>query len=86
MRCNDTTQESVILAGYCMSYDDTVNDTVIGRCPFNYHYPDAQSFYITLPKHASELNSFMCSGLNRAGLFCSQCQGGLGPNILSYKM
>ena len=30
VRCNDTTQESVILAGYCMSYDDTVNGTVIG--------------------------------------------------------
>ena len=57
-----------------MSYDDTINDTVVGRCPFNYHYPDAQIFYVTLPNDTSELNSFMCSGLNRTGLLCSQCQ------------
>ena len=27
----------------------------------------------------------MSSGLNRTGLFCSQCQQGLGPAVLSYK-
>ena len=86
VRCNDTTQESVILAGYCMSYNETINDTVIGRCPFNYHYPDAQTFYVTLPNDTSELNNFMCSGLNRTGLLCGHCQQGLGPNILSYNM
>ena len=68
-----------------MSYDDTINDTVVGRCPFNYHYPDTQIFYVTLPNDTSELNSFMCSGLNRTGLLCSQCQQGLGPTVLSYK-
>ena len=42
-------------------------------------------FYVTLPNDTSELNSFMCSGLNRTGLLCSQCQQGLGPAVLSYK-
>ena len=68
-----------------MIYDETINDTVAGRCPFNYHIPDTQIFYTTLPNDTSKLNSFMCSGLNRTGLFCSQCQQGLGPAILSYK-
>ena len=58
---------------------------VIGRCPFNYHHPDTQTFYITVPNVTSELNSFMCSGLNRTGLFCSQCQQGLGPAVISYR-
>ena len=48
--------------------------TVIGGCPFSYHYPDDQTFYVNLPNDTSELNSFMCSGFDRTGLFCSQCQ------------
>ena len=67
-----------------MSYDDRINDTVIGGCPFNYHHPDTQVFYVTLPNETSELNSFMCSGLNRTELLCSQCQQGLRPAVLSY--
>ena len=68
-----------------MSYDGTINDTVIGGCLFNYRYSDAQSFFVTLPNVTSELSSFMCSDLNRTGLLCSQCQQGLGPAVLSYK-
>ena len=33
----------------------------------------------------TELNSFMCSGLNWTGLLCSQCQQGLGPAVLTYR-
>ena len=83
--CDEDTQQTLIFGGYCMSYDDTINDTVVGRCPFNYHYPDTQIFYVTLPNDTSELNSFMCNGLNRTGLLCSQCQQGLGPAVLSFK-
>ena len=85
VRCDDATKETLITPGLCVSYNETINDTVIGRCPFNYHHPDTQTFYITVPNDTSELNSFMCSGLNRTGLFCSQCQQGLGPAVLSYK-
>ena len=80
--CDDATLKTLIFAGFCLSYNITINDTVIGRCPFNYHHPDTQTFYTTLPNDTSELNSFVCSGLNRTGLFCSQCQQGLGPVIL----
>ena len=83
--CNDTAQETLLLVGTCMSYNDTINETVAGRCPFNYHHPDVQIFYITLPNDTSELNSYMCSGLNRTGLMCSHCQQGLGPAVLSYR-
>ena len=83
--CNYTTQETLIFAGYCMSYNDTTKDTVAGGCPFSNPHVGAQIFYVTLPNDTSELNSFMCSGLNRTGLLCSQCQKGLGPAVLSYK-
>ena len=70
--CEDATLETLLIADNCMSYDDTINDTVTGECPFNYHHPDTQIFYITLPNDTSKLNSFMCDGLNRTGLLCSQ--------------
>ena len=85
MVCDDADQETLLTASLCMSYDDTINETVAGRCPFNYHRPNVQMFYITLPNDTSELNSFMCSGLNRTGLLCSQCQQGLGPAVLTYR-
>ena len=85
VRCDDATLKTKIFAGFCITYNDTINDTVIGRCPFSYHYPDAQTFYITLPNDTSKLNSFMCSGLNRTGLMCSHCQQGLGPAVISYR-
>ena len=82
--CNYTTQETLISAGYCMSYNDTTKDTVAGGCPFSNHHDGAQIFYVTLPNDTSELNTFTCSGLNRTGLLCSHCQRGLGPAVLSY--
>ena len=85
VRCDEASLEALIISGTCMSYDDIINDTVVGKCPFNYHYPDTQTFYITLPNDTTELNSFMCSGLNRTGLLCGQCQQGLGPAVLSYE-
>ena len=83
--CNYTTQETLVYVGHCMSYNDTIKETVAGECPFSNHHIGAQTFYATLPNDTSELNSFMCSGLNRTGLLCSQCQQGLGPAVLSYK-
>ena len=58
--CNYTTQETLISAGYCMSYNDTTNDTVAGGCPFSNPHVGAQIFLVTLPNDTSELNSFMC--------------------------
>ena len=68
--CDYETKETLMRAGYCMSHNDRINDTVIGGCPFSYHYPDTQIFYITLPNDTSQLNSFMCSGLNRTQQDC----------------
>ena len=84
MICDYATLETLIYTGSCISYIITLNDTVVGECPFNYHYPDTHIFYVTLPNDTAEINSFMCSGLNRTGLLCSQCQQGLGPSVLSY--
>ena len=46
--CDDASQKTLIVAGLCMSYDETINDTVVGKCAFNYHNPDAQIFSMSL--------------------------------------
>ena len=51
--CDDVTQETLLNVYFCMSYNDTINETVAGSCPFNYHSPDAKDFYVTLPNDTS---------------------------------
>ena len=51
--CNYTTQETLISAGYCMSYNDTTKKTVAGACPFSNHHVGAQIFLVTLPNDTS---------------------------------
>ena len=42
--CNDATQETRIIGGFCLSYNETFNETIVGQCPFHYHHPDAKDF------------------------------------------
>ena len=41
--CDDTAQETLLIEDLCMSYDDTINDTVAGRCPFSITLPMLKS-------------------------------------------
>lgn len=42
--------------------------------------------YITLPANISELNNFMCGGLNRESQLCGACKEGYGPAVLTYHL
>ena len=42
--------------------------------------------YVKFPQNVAELNPWLCSGVNRTGVMCSQCQEGLGTAIFSYSM
>ena len=83
--CDDAAQETLYYMEVSVWVAQSVKQLVAGSYPFNYHSHDTKDFYTTLPNYTSELNSFMCSGLNRTGLLCSQCQQGLGPAVLSYR-
>ena len=85
MLCKQDTNETMLLAGFCMTYDASQNITLVGGCPYNYHKVNAKGFYVRLPKDVSSLNSFVCGGLNRTGLLCGHCEEGLGTAVLSYK-
>ena len=58
-----------------MTHNKEPSTTVVGRCPYNSHRASGmQQVYVKLPKNVSELNAFMCGGLNRTGQLCSQCK------------
>ena len=79
VRCEQDSNIS-ILYQYCMTYEAN-SSMAFSYCP--YHKPDVQGLYVTLPQNVCDLNEFMCGGLNRTGLLCSNCKPGLGPAVFS---
>ena len=89
LKCDARNDQIKLLATACMTFNSSTNLTYIGWCPYSTHIWDKPTpnnpFFTALPNNISDLNDFMCGGLNRTGLLCSQCQDGLGPAVLSYK-
>ena len=84
--CDENSNTSMVRFQYCMAYNEVNNSTVAAHCPYHYHKPDVQGSYVTLPQNVCTLNEFMCGGLNRTGLLCSNCKPGLGPAVFSYTL
>ena len=73
---------------YCMTsvYDETgVRADVIGSCLLSFDNRLGTSYY-PLPCNVSELNDYMCAGLNREGQLCGHCAKGFAPPVFSYSM
>ena len=72
--------------GFCMTYNRETKDTEIGPCPYILQRSNfsRNNLYFRLPKHTSNLNSFMCRPLHRQGQLCGECEDGFGPAIYSY--
>ena len=78
---NPTTKQISIQNFYCMT--KTGNVTVLGGCLYSAVHALQ---YIPLPCNASELNDYMCAGLNREGKLCGRCVKGFTPSVYSYSM
>ena len=84
--CDPNTNQTLVRITYCMNYNEDKDEVFVGECPFINKKGDFQGMYIKFPQNASELNPWLCSGLNRTGVMCSQCEKGLGIAIFSYSM
>ena len=84
--CDPNTNQTLVQVSYCMDYDEEEDEVFVGVCPFIDKKAEVQGMYVKFPKNVSELNSFLCSGLNRTGVMCSRCQKGLGTAIFGYSM
>ena len=85
VKCKELTQNSSILAGYCMTFNETEGSTVVGACPYSYfEFPSKyDGVFVQLPRNLSELNDFLCSSLNREGKLCGLCKEGFGISVYS---
>ena len=87
VQCGPNTNQTLLLVGNCMDYNEKEDVVFIGACPYiNHRKGVVDEVYVGPPKNASELNDFLCGGLNRTGVLCNQCQEGLGTAIFSYSM
>ena len=84
--CDPNTNQTLVRMNYCMDYNEEDDEVFFGDCPFINRKGEVQGMYVKFPQNVSELNTFLCSGLNRTGVMCSQCQEGLGTAIFSYSM
>ena len=88
--CNSTLGALGILDCYCMTYDESMENIVVGACAYNCANRVTQmtheSLYRYLPNNSSELNRIMCGPFNRAGQLCGQCQEGYGTPLYSYDL
>ena len=84
--CDPNTNQTLVRISYCMDYNEDKDEVFVGACPYINKKGEVQGMYVKFPQNVSELNPFLCSGLNRTGVMCSQCQEGLGTAIFSYSM
>ena len=84
VECDRDSNSSILRFDFCMTYSEVDNSTLITKCPYIDHRPDVEGLYVQLPESVCVLNEFMCGGLNRTGLLCSDCEAGLGPAVFSY--
>ena len=88
--CNSTLGALGILDCYCMTYDVSMENVVVGACIFSCENVLTErihdGLYHYLPNNTSELNRVMCEPFNRAGQLCGQCQEGYGIPLYSYDL
>ena len=84
--CDPITNLTLVRISYCMDYNEEDDEVFVGGCPFINKKGEVQGMYVKFQQNISELNPFLCSGLNRTGVMCSKCQEGLGTAIFSYSM
>ena len=80
--CDPISLESSILGCYCMTYDASKGNTVVGSCFLTcYKYPS-----FAIPTNVTNLNQVMCNESNRDGQLCGGCKEGFAPPVYSYYM
>ena len=81
---NPTTMQASIYHFSCMTKDNNSNVTVLGGCMYSAIH-DVWDV-IPLPCNVSELEDYMCAGLNREGQLCGRCKKGFAPAVYSYSL
>ena len=82
------TQQPYLQTLYCITTSNGEGNgrtDVVGSCLLSFDNRLQSSFY-PLSCNISELNAYMCAGLNREGQLCGRCVQGFAPPVFSYSL
>ena len=89
IKCDSDKQVVSIIAGYCMSFDNSSQELVVGfnndqcfECSMKSHLGGFNHIYNSLPTNSAELEE-SCSERNKVGLLCGDCKEKYGPSFNS---
>ena len=82
VECNPSTLDVYLPPFYCMSYNESLNTTFVGKCPYRRYIGDLE----LLPKEPSALASFQCGITHRIGQLCGQCEENYTLPLYSYNL
>ena len=89
VRCNDTLKEVSILDCYLMTFDDELDQVIVGRSFYGCGRGAANQgdiIYHQVPNNKTQINDVMCNHFNREGRLCGTCKKDYSPLIYSYKL
>jgi len=82
IKCDNCTKEVSIVLAYCMTYDNSSGELLVGYT--NYGYMGGKDrAYNPLPKNVAILNDVMCTNISRKGFLCGECMDAAGVAINS---
>ena len=83
--CHQTQNATYLKVGNCAFWDNVTGRTMVGICPYIFPGHLVENQLLTLPKKASNLNSFMCNNVNRevGQSRCGRCADRTGPSVTS---
>ena len=77
--------ECCLMVGYCMTYDKTTQNALLGKCPYHHNNKiiGKDQFNMELNTSFPNLTQFMCDDLLREGTLCGKCKNGSGPAVFA---
>ena len=85
LSCSLLEGQTAVLNYYCLTYDSTHNETVLGECLY-LHNDNNTFFYNISARKVLDLNKDTCGAYNRNGTLCGRCVDGMYLQAYSYDM
>ena len=83
IRCDKNTKKVSIRAGYCMTYDSSSEELLVGFANYYGYMGGRDRAYSVVPTIITTLNDTMCTKYGKRGFLCGECIDPLGVPINS---